>query len=981
VDENGELIKKNIGIATLRATAKGTDLYEELTVAVSDRDASATVVKMQMDGSRFVALLSDGTLWQWGSGLPIPEKIELENDNVFIRDFAVASYIVVVDDSDTLNLYKYKDGTLDNTPIYGVPMSGVAKVEANSDTSGTTFMILKKDGTVWGWGSNSYGQLGIGNTTYQSQAVQIGLTDVADIVVGGTNGIHVSNVGSFFLLEDGTLWRSGANICTTPQKIRENVDRIRAGYHSYGRCQVFYKDKTAPELISSDGSSIDEVGDWMDLAYCSTLYIEDGLAYVKGTLNSTTNYGQYGIGDETLSKTEYKQVHRIRNVQYAWQFGSQTFYQTSDGKFYAAGLNSSNQLGVMTSGNVYVPERVFFGLQFEDAAPALEDTNLTEENVLEEPALVLDFDRAMMEEEKFSGIILQDSTGQLVSASREIRLDKLIITPVNALTKGETYTLTIPRYAIASLFGTISQGETITFTAGDITMPEQEKQEEDVEQEDPVIHETQIDPEALGRDILTEDKVLDLCERWKTEGSNYSFYNNAIVNRLSDDDVTKWLRIRGADLGSSESYKKYQIPNNYWGTTNALLIEKQIVDFEDFNTLVDLDLENILTQAPETVWPFAVRAGLIDKNGEEVDVIGNETVTFFVEFNRDMDESIPLRVRFGSYFPYADYEVEGEYVSSRRWEGTTTLTTIIENGYQFWSIENGRAEDEPYKELFRDWGRFTFEIDTSHALAMNLQGNPTDEGVELSWNQDDFDTLAGYNLYRADEDEDAYYQKLNGSIIPVGSEEFFDDTVEPGKVYYYKFTVVKTDLSESEPSGKIMIMSKDTMSPIMYHTPVYQAYEGSNVVISATVTDNLTLQSVKLHYQVGDGTWQQVAMNNMNDKYSAVISGDKVTLEGLKYYITASDGVTQAQKGSESEPYVITVQADPGEMALGDVNGDGRITILDALMLLRAINNKVVLDAEQFACADLNADGKLTSAEALVILKYANGELGSVQMS
>jgi len=106
-----------------------------------------------------------------------------------------------------------------------------------------------------------------------------------------------------------------------------------------------------------------------------------------------------------------------------------------------------------------------------------------------------------------------------------------------------------------------------------------------------------------------------------------------------------------------------------------------------------------------------------------------------------------------------------------------------------------------------------------------------------------------------------------------------------------------------------------------------------------------------------------------------------VTLEGLKYYITASDGVTQAQKGSESEPYVITVQADPGEMALGDVNGDGRITILDALMLLRAINNKVVLDAEQFACADLNADGKLTSAEALVILKYANGELGSVQMS
>jgi hypothetical protein len=51
------------------------------------------------------------------------------------------------------------------------------------------------------------------------------------------------------------------------------------------------------------------------------------------------------------------------------------------------------------------------------------------------------------------------------------------------------------------------------------------------------------------------------------------------------------------------------------------------------------------------------------------------------------------------------------------------------------------------------------------------------------------------------------------------------------------FTVVKTDFTESEPAGKIRILSKDTMAPILYHTPVYTAYEGNNIVINATAKD------------------------------------------------------------------------------------------------------------------------------------------------
>jgi len=383
---------------------------------------------------------------------------------------------------------------------------------------------------------------------------------------------------------------------------------------------------------------------------------------------------------------------------------------------------------------------------------------------------------------------------------------------------------------------------------------------------------------------------------------------------------------------------------------------------------------------PEHLWPVAVNAGVLDKNGNVVTTIGNETVTFFVEFNRDMDTEIPLDVRFGSAFPYADYQLEGEWVTARRWEGTTTLTTLIESGYQYFSVDNGRAADEIHKVLYKDWGRFSFEIDTSDALAMTLQGVAGDEGIALSWYQDDFDTLAGYNVYRADKDEDAFYQKLNATVIPYGTEEFFDDTVEPGKVYYYTFTVVKTDLSESSPSGKIRIVSKDTMAPVLYHTPVYQTYTGRNVVISATATDNLALDKVQLHYRVADGEWVSVDMQNMNSSYSAIISGNNVTEEGLSYYVTASDGVSTVSRGSAENPYVIVVQPDPGQVVMGDVDGDGHITILDALMVLRAANNKILLNAEQFQRADLDGDGLHTAAEALKILKYANGEIGSLQM-
>ena len=122
---------------------------------------------------------------------------------------------------------------------------------------------------------------------------------------------------------------------------------------------------------------------------------------------------------------------------------------------------------------------------------------------------------------------------------------------------------------------------------------------------------------------------------------------------------------------------------------------------------------------------------------------------------------------------------------------------------------------------------------------------------------------------------------MNKTVIPADTKEWFDETIEPGQKYYYNFTVVKSDMTESEPSGKVSVHALDTMAPDIYHTPVRSIFEANNLVISATISDNVKIESATLYYR-GKGTdkWNKKAMAASKDKYFAVISAENVTTEG-----------------------------------------------------------------------------------------------------
>ena len=380
------------------------------------------------------------------------------------------------------------------------------------------------------------------------------------------------------------------------------------------------------------------------------------------------------------------------------------------------------------------------------------------------------------------------------------------------------------------------------------------------------------------------------------------------------------------------------------------------------------------------LYPHIVNVEIFNADGEQITTIGKEEITVRVTFNKAMDTAKEVNAFFGTVEPYADYKIEGEFISDTVWEGRYSLKAYIENGIQQLIVKGACAADDATKTVHGENQLYKFNIDTTAAMSMNLFATATEHGIELTWNQDDYDTLMGYNIYRADS-KDGNYVRINPSVLLSSDSSFLDDNAEPGKTYWYTFTVVLSDFSESAPAGKVYCTAIDTIEPTIYHTPVNQGYAENNLVISCTASDNMAIASVTLYYRtVGNDTWKSLAMSKVNDKYSATVFGSELTLEGIEYYIVASDGVNTVSKGTADAPYTVVIKDASSISRIGDVDGSGSVTTKDALMLMQCLNGDLILSDDEFKRADLNGDGTLSSAEALRILQYVNGKVTTLEM-
>lgn len=153
-----------------------------------------------------IATKTDGTLWTWGQngngqlGLGTSGGASYRSSPVQVGALTTWSKIGSTNDST----YAIKtDGSLWDWGMNGDGQLGLGNVTSYSSPKqvgalttwsivnggGTQFAIaVKTNGTLWSWGRNFAGQLGLGNLTYKSSPNQVGaLTTWVNIACGGRN--------------------------------------------------------------------------------------------------------------------------------------------------------------------------------------------------------------------------------------------------------------------------------------------------------------------------------------------------------------------------------------------------------------------------------------------------------------------------------------------------------------------------------------------------------------------------------------------------------------------------------------------------------------------------------------------------------------------------------------------------------------------------------------------------------------------------
>lgn len=401
---------------------------------------------------------------------------------------------------------------------------------------------------------------------------------------------------------------------------------------------------------------------------------------------------------------------------------------------------------------------------------------------------------------------------------------------------------------------------------------------------------------------------------------NTKFKNNAILNRLTCTDTSQWMKV----IAGTDNKMLYMATDNYWGTTDENLIQKQLVDFDTNTNYADIITSPYLDKPSEETYPCVSDIYITDKNGDKVDTVGNGTYDVHVLFNRDMDQETDPMVSYGPDDPYTDYTLKGQWNSSREWVGKMPIKVLINQGHQYFRVKDAVAADDHWLTTGTDWGRFEFDVTASGAEALTLQSEGRVGSIYLNWTQDEYDTMAGYNIYRSETGEEGSFKKINSSILSSEEKEYEDKKVEAGKKYYYYFTVVDTAMSESRSSNITSSTAVDDKPPVIKHTALKSITNGVGATITATVKDNIGVEGVTLFYRMeGEDNFKSVPMNNTTGNYyNAHINAEDITVGNLQYYIEATDGINYAYNGSVTEPNVIPVESKAFVSSVKADNGE-----------------------------------------------------------
>ena len=276
---------------------------------------------------------------------------------------------------------------------------------------------------------------------------------------------------------------------------------------------------------------------------------------------------------------------------------------------------------------------------------------------------------------------------------------------------------------------------------------------------------------------------------------NWSNYGNSFVS------------LSNGGLSLSGSADVLNIPNQFWGGTNNEEIERIIYDFWDNNNLPIANTIPILSQPSPLnhghIWKVELNG--INPFDETLDPLGSETVKFDVFFNRAMDTVYAPLVGFGVFEPYLQRIIS----DSAHWNSDSTIWTAYhtigpETGDGINTVHVRNAKDPEGFEIPPEKFRFKFVIQAASAASIQFIATPGIGKVDLEWPPANTPDVLGYNLYRKYNLTDTTFSPL----VRINEELILDTTcvdydVIPDTTYNYYYTIVGTDLAESDYSKKV----------------------------------------------------------------------------------------------------------------------------------------------------------------------------------
>jgi alpha-tubulin suppressor-like RCC1 family protein len=257
------------------------------------------------------------------------------------------------------------DGTNTTRNTFTQVLTGVARVTATCNTINLTqVMAVKTDGTLWATGSNNAGELGTGTNIDRNTFGQV-LTSVSNVSVGAEFTMAVKTDGTLWATGDNSQGQLGNGTATgrnTFGQVLTNVASVSTGLLS---TLALKKDGT---LWATGFNADGELGNGTNTNRNTFVQVLAGVSSVSagafhtvalktdGTLWATgaNTQGQLGDGTNTAHNAFVQVMTGVSSVSTGWYY---TLALKTDGTLWATGLNSDGELGdgTKTNRNTFVP--------------------------------------------------------------------------------------------------------------------------------------------------------------------------------------------------------------------------------------------------------------------------------------------------------------------------------------------------------------------------------------------------------------------------------------------------------------------------------------------------------------------------------------------------------------------------------------------------------------------------------------------------